>query len=113
MRDLVFEFGTELIAIQINNKQLQFCKLQGGVHKYAPIEGLKLSVSGILKEFPELRNKPKEEMRKIAIKRFKTHINTLTTEEQIQEYLKNDLAKHGYKLRYLRRAGFRQKKVKS
>ena len=111
MRDLVFEFGTELVAIQINNKVLRFCNVQGGVYKYAPIEGLKLSVSGILKEFPDLRDKPKEVMRSIALKRFKNHVKSLNTEDDIKEYLKNDLAKHGYKLKYERRAGFRQKKV--
>jgi len=111
MRDLVFEFGTELVAVQINNKQIKFCKVQGGVYKYAPIEGLKLSVSGILKEFPDLRNKSKDVMRRIAIKRFKIHVNELESEEEIQEYIKKDLAKHGYKLRYLRRPGFRRKRV--
>lgn len=112
MRDLIFEFGTELIGIQINGKKMLFCKLQGGYCRYAPIEGLKLSIAGILKEFPDLKNKPKEEMRKIAIKRFKTHVETLKTEEDRQEYLKNDLAKHGYKLRYVKRAGFRKQRVK-
>lgn len=111
MRDLVFEFGTELVAIQINNKELKFCQVQGGVYKYAPIEGLKLSVSGILKEFPDLKNKPKAEMRKIAIQRFKEHVKNLESEDDIQEYLKNDLFKHGYKLKYLRKAGFRRRKV--
>ncbi|GAG87280.1 unnamed protein product [marine sediment metagenome] len=111
MRDLVFEFGTGLVAIQVNNKELKFCQVQGGIYKYAPIEGLKLSVAGILKEFPDLRSKSKEVMRKIAIKRFKTHVKGLATEDDVQEYIKNDLAKHGYKLKYLRRAGFRRRKV--
>jgi len=112
MRDLVFEFGTELVGIQINNKRIQFCKLQGGYYSYSPIEGLKLSVSGILKEFPDLKDKTKEVMRRIAMKRFKKHIEGLKKESDIQEYLKKDLAKHGYKLKYVKRPGFRRKRVK-
>lgn len=111
MRDLIFEFGAELVAIRINNKQIQFCKVQGGYYSYAPIECLKLSVSGILKEFPDLKNKSKEDMRKIAINRFKIHIQGLKTETDIQAYLKKDLAKHGYKLKYMKIAGHRKRRV--
>lgn len=112
MRDLIFKFGSELIAIKVNNKQLQFCKVQGGYVKYSPIEGLKLEVSGILKEFPDLKGKEEKQMKKIAIQRFKKKIASMKTEEEIQKYLKDDLKKHGYIMTHIRRAGFRKKRVK-
>lgn len=112
MRDLIFKFGTEHIAIKVNFKQLQFCKLEGGLFKYAPIDGLKLSTSGIIKEFPDLKNKSDKTIRRIAIQRFKDHIQKLKTEQEVEDYLKEDLKKHGYELKFRKRPGFRKQKVK-
>jgi len=111
MRDLIFKFGTDLVAIKIENKKLQFCKLQGGYIKYSPIEGLKMSIPGILKEFPDLKDEDEETIRRTAIKRFKKHVMGLKTEVEIQEYLQKDLKKHGYELKYLKRPGFRRRGV--
>ena len=114
MRDLAFKFGTELIGIKIeNNRDIKFCKLAGSYFRVTPIEGLKLSVSGILKEFPDLKDMEEAEMRIEAIKRFKKKIKGMKTEEEIQNYLKDDLRKHGYKLVGIRRNGFREKKVRA
>ena len=112
MRDLIFKFGTEQVAIKVNFKQLQFCKLEGGFYKYAPIDGLRLSTSGIIKEFPDLKNKSDKAIRRIAIQRFKDHIKELNTEQEVEDYLKEDLKKHGYKLVFRKRPGFRKQKVK-
>lgn len=112
MRDLIFRLGTENVAVQIHNKQVLFCKLQGGIPKYSPIDGLQLNVAGILKEFPDLKDKEEKEIKKIAIERFKEHIKSLPSEDEIQEYVTNDLKKHGYKLTHIRKPGHRQRRVK-
>jgi len=112
MLDLYFKFGTEVIAIRIDGTNLTFSKVQGNWVKYAPIEGLRFSKEGILKEFPDLKDKPFEEMKRIAIQRFKEHIKKLQDEEKIAEYLKQDLAKHGYELLAIHKKGFRPIVVK-
>lgn len=113
MTDFIFQFGNDLIALRYENRKLMFCKLQGGFYKVAPIEGLKLSIAGIIKEFPDLEDKPLSEMRKVAIARFKEKIEAMENEEGIKNYLKSDLKKHGYKLILTKKKGFRAKKEKN
>jgi len=112
MIDLAFLKGTETVGIKVLGKTIQFCKMQGAFFRYAPIEGLKLSTAGILQEFPDLKGKPERTIKKIAIKRFKEHINGLRTEKQVQDYVIKDLKKHGYKIKAIKRAGFRPKVFK-
>lgn len=112
MRDLFFRKVTEVIGIRINNKSVFFSKVQGPYTKYSSIDGLKLDVGGIIAEFPDLKDKPTEEIKKEGVKRFKAHIETLETEQEIQDYITKDLAKHGYKLIVVKRAGFRPEVIK-
>lgn len=107
MRDILFKKGTEVVVIRIDGKNLTFAKQQGQFLQFAKIEGLQLSPAGIIQEFPDLKDKPIEEMKQEAIKRFKEYINNMKTEEEIQDYLIQDLAKHGYKAFKLKRQGFR------
>jgi hypothetical protein len=107
MIDVYFKKGTEMIAVRIQGTRLSFAQLRGQVVKYAPIEGLKLSISGIVKEFPDLDGKPVAEMRKIAIERFKKHIEKMGTESERAEYVTEDLKKHFYTPILHKKAGFR------
>lgn len=110
--DLIFRKGTELVAIRIIGSTLYFSQIMGGHVKYAGIEGLRLSPSGIIKEFPDLKGKPIAAMRKEALKRLKKHIKKMNSEDEIKDYLKTDLAKYGYKLTIIQKKGFRPIKVK-
>ncbi len=96
MIDCIFQKQTELTAIRVMGKNLLFAKQQGGYYKYTPIDGLKLEIGGILREFPDLKDKDKGEMRKITIERFKEKIRSFNTEIEIKDYLKEDLRKHGF-----------------
>ena len=102
---------TETLAITVYpNKTLVFTKTQGGNVMQAPIEGLKLNPSTIIQEFPDLEGQPAEYVKKEGIRRFKEHIKRMNSMQEITEYLKEDLAKHGYKLIMSRRKGFRLQK---
>lgn len=111
--DLVFKNGTELIAIRINqNKTLTFGQRVGGWFRFSSIEGLKLSIAGILDEFPDLEDKPEPVIRKEGVKRLVNYIKSMKTEEEICNYLKEDLKKYGYVLIMKVKKGHRPTKIK-
>lgn len=110
--DLFFQRGTETFAIRVTGKELYFSRVQGHWVKYAGIEGLKLSVPGILLEFPDLKGKDDDEIKLIGRKRFIEHIKSLRNEWEILLYLKEDMAKHGYELVYYTKKGHRPTRVK-
>lgn len=113
MRDLVFKLGSQIVIIRVEGKNLTFAEARGQYISFAKIDGLKLSPAGIIKEFPDLADKPVEEMKAEAIKRFKDHIAKMNTEQEIQDYLMRDLRKHGYNLIKLRIPGHRDKPMKN
>jgi len=111
--ELVFRKGTELIAIRVNeNKTLTFGQQIGGWFRFSGIEGLKLSISGILEEFPDLKEKNDKEVREEGLKRFLSHIKSMKTKEEISNYVTEDLKKYGYVLIMKVKKGHRPIKVK-
>ena len=105
MIDLIFYFGGEVIFIRINNHDIRFSNSTYGTY-LVPIDGLNLNHAGVVKEFPDLdlRDDWKEE----AIKRFKEKISKMESEEQISNYIIEDLKKYGYVPKYKQRVGFRK-----
>ncbi len=75
-----------------------------------PITGLRLSKSGTIKEFPDL--KEDEEWKKKAIERLKEKMKKFNTEMDKTEYIKEELIKFGYEPLFYQRAGHRTKKFK-
>jgi hypothetical protein len=108
--ELVFKFGNEIVVVKIKGSQVTFTTMQSLLKTFVPIDALKLSRAGVIKEFPDLEDS--EDWKQEAIRRFKKHIRSLTSEQQIMNYLIKDLEPHGYKLYSIRRDGFRTKKVK-
>jgi hypothetical protein len=104
MIGVVFQFGTKIIEIRIDEDKCLFKtgELGGG---FFPIDNLKLSYQGVCREFPDL------ELRK-AVKRFKEKMKSFKTEEEKVEYLINDLKNYGYVPLYSQKKGFRIKKFK-
>jgi len=72
------------------------------------IEGIKLDKSGVIKEFPDLKDD--EEWRKKSIERLKEHMKKYETEQEKLDYVKLELIKFGWKPLYSQIAGFRPKK---
>jgi len=97
----VFRFGNQIQEIVVKGNDLFF--VQEGV--ITSIEGIKFSREGVLKEFPDLEEK--EDWRKIAIERLKTHIKKMKTEMEAIEYVKSELEKQGYEAMFFQRAGWR------
>jgi hypothetical protein len=112
MRNLLFRNGAEIVSIKISDAVITFAKLQGQFLRYTTIDGLKLSLSGILIEFPELEGKPADEIRIEAIKRFKAKCMELATDDAIEQYIVADLAKHGYEFLIRQKAGWRAEVIK-
>jgi len=109
--DLVFKRGSEVVVIRVQNKVITFSKMVGHFLRFSGIEGLKLDIRGIVREFPDLEGKDNATIKAEGIKRFKAHIEGLDNQEAIKNYIRDDLKKHGYVLTQIYLAGHRPKKV--
>ena len=94
MIEIIFAYFGDYIIVKIRGNSVLFGNTSNGA-QLAPIEGLQLSYSGIIKEFPDLKDDP--EYKKKAIARFKDKIRKLKSEKAKADYIKRDLEKHGYK----------------
>lgn len=106
MIKILFEFGGEKILVTIKGKVVTFAHTAFGA-KETTIDGLQLSYEGVIKEFPDLKDNPN--WKNETIKRFKEKINSFTTEDQIADYLIEDLKKQGYVPKQMEKGGFRPK----
>lgn len=108
MIDLFFNYLNEYILVRIEGKKILFgnTSYKG---QMATIEGLQLSKEGAIKEFPELKDRT--DWREEAIRRFKDTIEQLPSEEDIAQYIINDLKKYGYIPKLKQRQGFRIEKI--
>lgn len=109
MIEVIFYFGTEIAMVRIRGNRVTLCSsTQGNVE--ATIDGLKLSKPGVIKEFPDLKDK--EDWKEQAIIRFKQKIKDFKNEEAVAEYLIEDLRKFGYIPKYKQIQGFRRVAIK-
>ena len=108
MIGVLFEFGGQIIEVRINNTNCLFRTGQFG-GGYAPIEGIHLSRTGVIKEFPDLKNNIN--WKKEAIKRFKDKIKGFSNEKQRMNYIIRDLTKQGYKPISMQESGKRLKRL--
>lgn len=98
--------GVELYKIVINGNDIRISDSE----KEAPIENIKLSYSGVIKEFPDLMNQ--NNWRVEAIKRFKAKLKTFKTEGEKADYIIKDLRKYGFVPKYKQKAGHRVEVIK-
>ena len=109
MIEIIFSYFSDTVLVRIEGKKVLFGNTAYGA-KMAEIDGLKLSQSGVLKEFPELKND--NDWRIKAINKFKDKINNMKTEEEIYNYVVEDLRKYGYVPKIKQRVGFRPERIK-
>ena len=109
MITLMFGFASEKVLITINGHNVYFSSTAFGAQK-APIDGLKLDYSGVVREFPDLETE--KNWNDIAMSRFKEKIKSFKTEEETAEYLIEDLKKYGYVPQLQQQNGFRPKKIR-
>lgn len=104
MIDLMFWLGPEVIIVKVNGNNISFKNVNQNTG-FVSIEGLRLSKEGVVKEFPDLKDR--EDWKDEAIERFKDHIKSLKTEKEKVDYIAEDLKKHGYVLKQTQLAGQR------
>lgn len=110
--ELVFKFADEVVAVKIVYHDILFYNSMSNFQIPARIEGLKLNIAGILKEFPDLKGKPDAEIKQEAIKRFKEKIKNMKTENEVKDYIIEEFTKKlGYTLMLIKRDGFRPTKI--
>lgn len=98
-----FKLGGEQQSVKIEGNNLLFLDNSSGM--VSPIEGIRLSHVGVLKEHPDLEEN--DDWRNIAIERLKEHVKKLNTEMEKINYVKDELTKFGYEPLFFQRAGFR------
>ena len=109
---LVFELGGDTTLVKIIGDNVLFSNSSTNFQQFAPIDGLRLSSAGIIKEHPDLKGLPAGEMRQEAIKRFKELVKKLETTNQVKNYVTKELEMFGWKLKSVQQKGFRTMKIK-
>lgn len=104
----ILTLANEVVEIRVDGNEVYFKSSSYG-SCWAPIEGLRLNLVGVIKEFPDLEGDPKWE-EKAAI-RFKTKIKNMKSEDAKINYIIADLKKHGYTPKYKQKKGFRPEKL--
>ena len=81
MIGLIFTLGSELIEVRVDGINVFFrnTSTQGG---FATIDGLKLNKQGVIREFPDLKDR--DDWRAIAVQRFKRKIKRLSSSSKFQ-----------------------------
>ena len=104
---VIFNYGTEILEVLIKDSNVFFRTSQ--FQQFATIDGIKLDKSGVIKEFPDLKDN--KDWKNEAISRFKEKIKKMENEEERIKYIINDLNKFGYKAMYLQKSGHRRKRL--
>lgn len=113
MTDLTFvQADGKITVITLSSNRIdRIASMEKGIPTYSTLEGLNFNVTGILKQFPDLRNKSIGEIKRTGLKRFKKHLKSFETEIELIDYLKDDLEGHGYKLLMIQKKGHRPTRV--
>jgi len=111
MIDTILYFGTEIVLVRINGRNVTFgANISPNNPVMTTIDGLRLSKAGVIKEFPDLKDNPNWQQEAIA--RFKDKIRSFNTEEEIWKYVIDDLKKFGYIPKYKQVAGYRREVIR-
>ena len=108
MIGIILQQENHMYRIVVDGNDVKFT--DGRLGKVSDISGLRLSKTGVIKEFPDL--KYKDNWREEAIKRFKRKINSYKTEEEKITYIISDLKKYGFIPRYKQKQGYRVEVIK-
>ena len=109
MIGIIFQFGSEIVEVRINDTDVLF--RTGQTYRgFVPIEGLQLNKCGVIKEHPDLKDNP--DWNKEAVKRFKEKVKSYDTEKKRMEYIMDDLKKFGYVALWEMQKGHRPIKLK-
>jgi hypothetical protein len=99
--------ANEVVVVRIQGKSLTFANSSTNYQDFVPLEQLRLSKDGILKEHPDLKDHTYPMMCAEAIRRLKVLLWGLDSEDKIKDYVIKELNKFGYKLYKIEKRGFR------
>ncbi len=102
----VFQLAGDQVEVIVRGHEILFRDTSTSLT--TTIDGLRLSKSGVLKEFPELKDN--NEWKRIAIKRLKEKIKAYKTEKERIMYIKDELVKYGYTPKFWQLGGHRPNK---
>ena len=105
---LQFQFASDIIVVRLQGNDIQLGSTAQGA-RLAPIDGLKLNYSGVIREFPDLKDRT--DWREEAIKRFKEKIKSIPTEHLKAHYIIEDLRKFGYIPKTMQESGKRMEAI--
>lgn len=109
MIDILFFRGSEIAFVRIEKNNVRFADSLSG-NMFASLKGLKLNYEGVIKEYPNLMGK--DNWREEVVKRFNKKIKSMKDEEEISDYVIEELEKFGYELKKKQKAGFRPEVIK-
>ena len=107
MIGVIFQFGSEIVEVRVKDNNVFF--RTSNSQQFGDIDGIKLDKSGVIKEFPDLKDK--EDWQRQARDRFKEKIKSMETEKEQIKYVIEDLSKYGYVAKYLQKSGYRPVRV--
>lgn len=108
MIGILFTFGNDIVEVRIDGYNVYFRNSAFG-GQFATIEGINLDYTGVIREFPDLKDN--QLWRQEAIQRFKEKIKAMKNETEISNYIMEDLKLHGYQPMFRQRRGFRPEKL--
>jgi len=86
--------GTEVVEVRIVDGNQLYFRSSGYGGAFAPIESIRLTKEGAVKEFPDLAGDV--EWKSKSIDRLKKHLESLSSDDEKIKYIINDLSKYGY-----------------
>jgi hypothetical protein len=101
-----FRLGGDNQEVIVRGNELLFFDIGSGM--MTTVEGLRLSKSGSIKEFPDLKDD--DDWKRKTIERLKDKMKEYNTEMEKINYVKDELIKQGYEPLYFQRVGFRPQK---
>jgi len=105
--DLTFKAGAGLVVARIFGKRLFFIQYVNNTPVIISIDKVKFPLEGMLKRFPDLQGKSYDEMRTITAERIKEHLDKMTTEKEVEDYVAEELKSIGCQLIMKSKPGFR------
>ena len=105
MIKLYFKKERDVLMIKILGNNITFSNEQLGFMAEAPIDLIKMDYEGILRECPDLADKHPIEARSEYIRRFKELISGMKNEDEIKEYVIDQMTRAGYDFRRIEKAG--------
>lgn len=108
MIDVIFQYGSEIVMVRVINENVLFSTSQYA-SAFVPIDGIRLNHVGVVREFPDLKDKA--DWRNQAIIRFKEKLKSMKTETEKMNYVILELTKYGYQAIWWKQEGHRQKRL--